>query len=417
MHDGGHGDRDDPASRSTRQPRPSRAGSRASVTAATATSRLLSIGEVGEQAVEPQPVDRLGHLVEHPPALQDERELQHQRGDRDDGGHRVPGPGVRAPTLRTLGCGVPHENDLGQPVGDVVPGWSPRRRPAGGADRSLRHARAAQPPPTPRRCTTPSATPATEQLWTYRPTEPPADVAAMAALIERTLAADRHGDVRAGPDGRAGAGHRVVHADRPGHGQVEIAGVLYAKTLQRTRAATEAIHLSMRHAFDDLGYRRFEWKCDSLNEPSRRAAARLGFTYEGRFRHHMVIKGRNRDTDWFSVTDAEWPPCGPPTSLARPGQLRRRRAPAHQAPRHSRRLGRPQILRSQAGIATLAARSSTPVDCAHERSECCRFRWDLLARAGAAFPGQRGRRRDRGARVLRGVAVGRSRPGSAHDLR
>ena len=63
----------------------------------------------------------------------------------------------------------------------------------------------------------------------------------------------------------------------------------------------------MRHAFDDLGYRRFEWKCDSLNEPSRRAAARLGFVYEGRFRHHMVTKGRNRDTDWFSVTDAEWP--------------------------------------------------------------------------------------------------------------
>ena len=63
----------------------------------------------------------------------------------------------------------------------------------------------------------------------------------------------------------------------------------------------------MRYAFDDLGYRRFEWKCDSLNEPSRRAARRLGFRYEGRFRHHMVTKGRNRDTDWFSVTDAEWP--------------------------------------------------------------------------------------------------------------
>jgi hypothetical protein len=63
----------------------------------------------------------------------------------------------------------------------------------------------------------------------------------------------------------------------------------------------------MRHAFDDLGYRRFEWKCDSLNEPSRRAALRLGFTYEGRFRNHMVTKGFNRDTDWFSVTDAEWP--------------------------------------------------------------------------------------------------------------
>ena len=83
--------------------------------------------------------------------------------------------------------------------------------------------------------------------------------------------------------------------------------MLYARSLQRTCAATEAIHLLMRYAFEDLGYRRFEWKCDSLNEPSRRAAARLGFTYEGRFRHHMVTKGRNRDTDWFSVTDAEWP--------------------------------------------------------------------------------------------------------------
>ena len=93
----------------------------------------------------------------------------------------------------------------------------------------------------------------------------------------------------------------------PATGQVEVAGVLYARSLQRTRAATEAIHLLMLYAFEDLGYRRFEWKCDSLNEPSRRAAARLGFTYEGRFRHHMVTKGRNRDTDWYSVTDAEWP--------------------------------------------------------------------------------------------------------------
>ena len=88
---------------------------------------------------------------------------------------------------------------------------------------------------------------------------------------------------------------------------MEIAGVLFSRRLQRTRAATEAVHLTMRYAFDDLGYRRFEWKCDSLNKPSRRAARRLGFRYEGRFRHHMVTKGRNRDTDWFSVTDTEWP--------------------------------------------------------------------------------------------------------------
>ena len=108
-------------------------------------------------------------------------------------------------------------------------------------------------------------------------------------------------------------------------GQVEIAGVLYAKTLQRTRAVTEAIHLSMRHAFDDLGYRRFEWKCDSLNEPSRRARDGWGSpTRAGR--NHMITKGRNRDTDWFSVTDAEWPLVkGGARALARPGQLRRER--------------------------------------------------------------------------------------------
>ncbi|TMC73911.1 MAG: GNAT family N-acetyltransferase, partial [Chloroflexi bacterium] len=76
---------------------------------------------------------------------------------------------------------------------------------------------------------------------------------------------------------------------------------------QRTRKATEAIFLLAGHAFDDLGYRRLEWKCDSLNEPSRRAAERFGFVYEGVFRQHMVVKGRNRDTAWFSMTDGEWP--------------------------------------------------------------------------------------------------------------
>jgi len=77
--------------------------------------------------------------------------------------------------------------------------------------------------------------------------------------------------------------------------------------MQRTRLATEAIHLWSRHAFDDLGYRRLEWKCNAQNEPSRRAAERFGFTYEGVFRQHMVVKDRNRDTAWYSITDGEWP--------------------------------------------------------------------------------------------------------------
>jgi RimJ/RimL family protein N-acetyltransferase len=93
----------------------------------------------------------------------------------------------------------------------------------------------------------------------------------------------------------------------PQHGVIEIGHIWFAPALQRTRHATEAIFLMARHAFDDLGYRRLEWKCDSMNAPSRRAAERFGFTYEGIFRQHMVVKGRNRDTAWYAITDAEWP--------------------------------------------------------------------------------------------------------------
>lgn len=90
-------------------------------------------------------------------------------------------------------------------------------------------------------------------------------------------------------------------------GSVEMGHVIYTKELQRSRQATEAQYLMARHVFEDLGYRRYEWKCDSLNEPSRAAALRLGFKPEGRFRNDMVYKGRTRDTDWFSMTDSEWP--------------------------------------------------------------------------------------------------------------
>ncbi len=93
----------------------------------------------------------------------------------------------------------------------------------------------------------------------------------------------------------------------PEHGVIEVGHIWFAPVLQRTRQATEAIYLLARHAFDDLGYRRFEWKCDSLNEPSRRAAERFGFVFEGVFRQHMVVKGRNRDTAWYAITDGEWP--------------------------------------------------------------------------------------------------------------
>lgn len=93
----------------------------------------------------------------------------------------------------------------------------------------------------------------------------------------------------------------------PANGVIEVGHVLYGPSLQRTPAATEAQVLFMRHVFDDLGYRRYEWKCNALNAPSRRAALRFGFSFEGVFRQHMIVKGRNRDTAWFAMIDAEWP--------------------------------------------------------------------------------------------------------------
>ncbi len=110
-----------------------------------------------------------------------------------------------------------------------------------------------------------------------------------------------------GASGRAGgvaSYMRISAAD----GVIEIGHIWFGASLQRTRQATEAIFLLARHAFDDLGYRRLEWKCNALNARSRAAADRFGFTYEGTFRQHMVTKGRNRDTAWYAIIDADWPP-------------------------------------------------------------------------------------------------------------
>jgi RimJ/RimL family protein N-acetyltransferase len=93
----------------------------------------------------------------------------------------------------------------------------------------------------------------------------------------------------------------------PEHGVIEIGHIWLSPKLQRTRQATEAIFVMSRHAFDDLGNRRLEWKCDAANAPSRRAADRFGFAFEGVFRQHRVNKGRNRDTAWYSIIDSEWP--------------------------------------------------------------------------------------------------------------
>src|ERR1700727_81059 len=93
----------------------------------------------------------------------------------------------------------------------------------------------------------------------------------------------------------------------PAHRVIEVGNIIFSPALKRGSGATEAMYLMARHAFHDLGYRRYEWKCNALNEASRRAALRLGFTFEGVFRQHMIIKGRNRDTAWFAMLDSEWP--------------------------------------------------------------------------------------------------------------
>lgn len=144
--------------------------------------------------------------------------------------------------------------------------------------------------------------------WTYLSSEPPADLDAYRAwLAKMTAAADPqfHAIVDA-QSGNAVGVAAFLRID-PANGVIEVGHINYSPRLQRTIAATEAMALMMRRAFDELGYRRYEWKCDSLNSPSRSAAQRLGFTFEGIFRHALVYKGRNRDTAWFSILDREWP--------------------------------------------------------------------------------------------------------------
>jgi RimJ/RimL family protein N-acetyltransferase len=145
-------------------------------------------------------------------------------------------------------------------------------------------------------------------LWTYMPYGPFATFEMFAQwLKEKQAARDPwfYAFVNRTTGEALGMG-AFMRAD-PANGAIEIGNIWLSPALQRTREGTEAIFLMMRHCFDDLGVRRLEWKCDALNEPSRRSAARYGFTFEGIFRQHYIIKGRNRDTAWFSLLDTEWP--------------------------------------------------------------------------------------------------------------
>jgi RimJ/RimL family protein N-acetyltransferase len=149
--------------------------------------------------------------------------------------------------------------------------------------------------------------PGAEAVWTYLPYGPFEDEAAMAAWLDALSGSSDPRfyavTLRDGMPVGVVSYLNVVPSDR----RIEIGHIWYVPSAQRTRANTEAAYLLLRRAFDGLGHRRVEWKCDALNAPSRAAAARLGFTFEGIFRRHMIVKGRNRDTAWFSMLDTEWP--------------------------------------------------------------------------------------------------------------
>ena len=150
--------------------------------------------------------------------------------------------------------------------------------------------------------------PGAEDRVRYLFDDPPADLADLTPWLERASTStdplffaviDRSTD-------RAEGRQSLMRIDVT-YGVVEIGHVLWGPAIARTRVVTEALYLFATYAFDTLGYRRFEWKCHNLNEPSKRAALRFGFTFEGVFRQHMVAKGRNRDTAWFAMVDADWP--------------------------------------------------------------------------------------------------------------
>ena len=202
----------------------------------------------------------------------------------------------------------PPTNHLSQPIGHPLPGWTPRPFP----------------PHTPmqgRLCRLePLSSSHASSLfsshsldregrnWTYLPYGPFASLAEYTRWVE-WAEAQQDPQFFAIVDDASGqaVGTASYLRIEPAMGVIEVGHLAFSPRLQRTPAATEAMYLMMRRAFAELGYRRYEWKCDSLNAPSVGAAKRLGFTFEGTFRQMHVVKGRNRDTTWLSIIDGEWP--------------------------------------------------------------------------------------------------------------
>jgi RimJ/RimL family protein N-acetyltransferase len=200
------------------------------------------------------------------------------------------------------------QNALGQPIGEPVPGWTPRPLPPRAAiDGRLCRIEPLSVAAHAADLHAANAADTDGRIWTYMgygPFESAEAYAAWATPMETSSDPLFHTivDRRSGKAAGVAAYLRIDAAV----GVIEVGHIALSPALQRTAAATEAMWLLMRRAFE-LGYRRYEWKCDRLNEPSRRAALRLGFTFEGIFRQATIYKGRNRDTAWYAIVDKDWP--------------------------------------------------------------------------------------------------------------
>ena len=200
-------------------------------------------------------------------------------------------------------------NALGQPIGPPVPDWSPRPRPPR-TPMVGRHCRVEPLDPARHAAALDQANRRDRDgvIWTYLPYGPfgsADDYEQWVATVARGDDPLFHAIVDRTTERASGVASYLRIT--PEHGTIEVGHINYAPALQRTVAATEAMFLMMARAFDELGYRRYEWKCNALNAGSRRAAERLGFRFEGIFRQAAVVKGRSRDTAWYAILDADWP--------------------------------------------------------------------------------------------------------------
>ena len=200
--------------------------------------------------------------------------------------------------------GMPEREQVAQPIGASIGDWMPPPAPPGVP---LRGRNVRLEPLTPDHVESLWAQlgAAPPELWTYMAFGPFDDVGAFRDTLHALIQKDGWVPY-AIADGNAASGFASYLRIAPSDGAIEIGSIVLSPDLQRTTAATEALFLMMDHVFD-LGYRRCEWKCDSHNTPSRQAAIRLGFSYEGTFKKATHYKGRNRDTSWYAIVDDEWP--------------------------------------------------------------------------------------------------------------